>query len=168
MIQLRHLKEKDIPLMLEWMHDPEINQYFRFDGAEMSQEKARCYIADSFSAAARHYAVCNDQDEYLGTVSLEEIDLQNKRAMYAISMRACAHGSGAAQEATNAILHIAFDELDLNRVYLNVLADNTRACRFYEKFGFRYEGCFHHHLIIRGQVHDWNWYAMLKEDFNGK
>ena len=28
---LRTLEEKDALLMLEWMHDPSINRFFRFD-----------------------------------------------------------------------------------------------------------------------------------------
>ena len=47
MIRLRRLEEKDIPGMLEWMHDPEVNRWFRFDAASMTQERAERFIADS-------------------------------------------------------------------------------------------------------------------------
>ena len=86
--------------------------------------------------------------------------------MYAISLRACAQGSGAALYATQEILRIAFIEMDLERVFLNVLADNARARKFYEKAGFRYEGCFRHHLKLRDGWHDWAWYALLKEEYH--
>lgn len=164
-IHLRRLEEKDIPGMLEWMHDPEINRWFRFDAASMTEERARAFISSSFSDSARHYAVADDSDMYLGTISLEEIDPENGHALYAVSMRACAKGSGAALAATRLLLETAFTDLGLERVYLNVLADNERAKRFYEKAGFRYEGKFRKHLKLRGEWHDWDWYAILKEDF---
>ena len=63
------------------------------------------------------------------------------------------------------LLEIAFHELDLERVYLNVLSDNGRAKRFYEKAGFRYEGRFRKHLKLRGEWRDWDWYSILKEEF---
>lgn len=66
----------------------------------------------------------DENDEYLGTVSLKCIDTTAGTAEYAISMRSCAHGSGAAADGTREILKVAFDKLHLNGVYLNVLADN--------------------------------------------
>lgn len=163
--RLRRLQEKDIPGMLEWIHDPEINRWFRFDAESMTEERAKAFISGSFSEKNRHYAITDDSDNYLGTISLEEIDTENKNALFAISMRACAKGSGAAMAGTCLLLETAFGELGLERVYLNVLSDNIRAKRFYEKAGFHYEGCFRKHLKVRGTWHDWDWYSILKEEF---
>ncbi len=167
-IRLRKLSDKDIPGMMEWMHDPEINRWFRFDAEIMTEERAKEFIAGSFTGKNRHYAIVDESDEYLGTISLEEIDEENKHALYAISTRKCAWGSGAAFTATRMLLDIAFHELKLERVYLNVLADNIRAKRFYEKAGFRYEGCFHKHLKLRGKWQDWDWYAILRDDYDDR
>lgn len=165
MIRLRRLEEKDIPGMLEWMHEPEINRWFRFDAASMTEERAGKFIAGSFSDTNRHYAIADDDDNYLGTISLEDIDRENAHALYAVSLRADARGQGIALSATKMLLEIAFRELDLERVYLNVLSDNERAKRFYEKAGFRYEGRFRKHLKLRGEWRDWDWYSILKEEF---
>ena len=64
------------------------------------------------------------------------------------------------------MLRIAFEEMGLERVYLNVLSDNDRARHMYEKAGFRYEGCFRRHLKLRGEWRDWAWYAVLKDEWN--
>ena len=165
MIRLRRLEEKDIPGMLEWMHDPEINRWFRFDAASMTEERAKKFIAGSFTETNRHYAIADDDDNYLGTISLEDIDRGNGHALYAVSLRAEALGHDIALPATKMLLDIAFRELDLERVYLNVLSDNGRAKRFYEKAGFHYEGCFRKHLKLRGEWRDWDWYSILKEEF---
>ena len=165
MIRLRRLEEKDIPGMLEWMHDPEINRWFRFDAASMTEERVKKFIAGSFTETNRHYAIADDDDNYLGTISLEDIDRENANALYAVSLRADAWGKDIAYTATKMLLDIAFRELDLERVYLNVLSDNGRAKRFYEKAGFRYEGRFRKHLKLRGEWRDWDWYSILKEEF---
>lgn len=151
--------------MLEWMHDPEINRWFRFDAASVTEERARNFIAGSFTETSRHYAIANDDDNYLGTISLEDIDRENAHALYAVSLRPEARGHDIALTATKMLLEIAFRELDLERVYLNVLSDNGRAKRFYEKAGFRYEGRFRKHLKLRGEWRDWDWYSILKEEF---
>ena len=164
-VRLRRLEEKDIPGMLEWMHDPECNRWFRFDAASMDEVKAKAFILSSFNETDRHYAVTDDTDEYLGTISLEEIDRENGHAMYAVSMRSALRGTGAALDATNRLLEIAFDELGLERVFLNVISANERAKKFYEKAGFRYEGRFRKHLCLRGEWQDWDWFGILKEEF---
>ena len=165
MIRLRRLEEKDIPGMLEWMHDPEINRWFRFDAASMTEERVRQFIAGSFTETNRHYAIADDGDQYLGTISLEDIDRENAHALYAVSLRSEAQGHDIALTATKLLLEIAFRELELERVYLNVLSDNKRAKYFYEKAGFHFEGCFRKHLKLRDEWHDWDWYSILKEEF---
>ena len=151
--------------MLEWMHDPEINRWFRFDAASMTEERVRQFIAGSFTETNRHYAIADEGDQYLGTISLEDIDRENAHALYAVSLRSVAQGHDIALTATKLLLEIAFRELELERVYLNVLSDNKRAKYFYEKAGFHFEGCFRKHLKLRDEWHDWDWYSILKEEF---
>lgn len=163
--RLRPLEEKDAAGMLEWMTDPAIARFFRFDAASMTLNRCNAFIAGAGEQEnCRHYAIVNELDEYLGTISLKEID--NGSAEYAISTRSCAHGTGAAMVATRQILRIAFENLGLNRVYLNVLAENGRANAFYRKAGFRYTHTEENALEIRGKMKDLNWYEIGKEDYD--
>ena len=162
MIRLRNLQKKDAEFMLEWMHDKELQKCFRKKMADVTPEEAMAFCTAGNTeeqirdGANLHYAIVNEQDEYLGTISLKNIDLVNKNAEYAISTRRCAHGTGAAAEATGLLLEKGFNRLGLHRIYLNVLKDNTRAIRFYEKCGFTYEG----------EYKTLKWYSMLKTDFD--
>lgn len=101
--------------------------------------------------------------EYLGTISLKNIDLKNKNAEYAISTRKKARGTGANQKATESLLKYGFDKLQLHRIYLNVLSSNKRAISFYKKCGFIYEGKFKDHLFIDDRYQDLEWYAICKK-----
>lgn len=161
-ICLRLLEEKDAAGMLEWMTDPEITCFFRFDASEVTRETCCDFISEANrEPACRHYAIANEAGEYLGTISLKHIGCGE--AEYAISTRRCAHGTGAAMEATRRILDIAFGELGLERVYLNVLADNGRANAFYRKAGFRFTHMEKGALRIRGMERDLNWYEIKRE-----
>lgn len=158
---LRPLEEKDAGGMLEWMTDPEIVCFFRFDASAVTPESCRSFIsAANRQADCRHYAIADETDAYLGTISLKSITETD--AEYAISTRSCAHGSGAAMAATKEILKIAFQELGLKRVYLNVLADNGRANAFYRKAGFRFVRTEENAVTIRGEEKDLNWYEIQK------
>lgn len=163
--RLRPLEEKDAAGMLEWMTDPAIARFFRFDAASMTLDRCKAFIAGAGEQAdCRHFAIVGDDDKYLGTISLKEI--RNGSAEYAISTRACAHGTGAALAATRQILAVAFVELGLDRVYLNVLADNGRANAFYRKAGFRFTHQEENALTIRGESKDLNWYEIEREHYD--
>lgn len=159
---LRSLRIEDAPLMLEWMKDPTIACFFQFDAASMTVEKCKAFIYSTFlDHKNRNYAIADENDEYLGTISLKNIE--NGRAEYAISTRKCAHGTGAALCATREILRIAFEELGLDTVYLNVLADNCRANAFYRKAGFKHVEFEENSLVLRGEKKSVNWFEITNE-----
>ena len=62
--------------------------------------------------------------------------------------------------ATRQILDIAFRERKLNRVYLNVLAENGRANSFYRKAGFWFVRREEAAVTICGEKKDLNWYEI--------
>lgn len=168
-MRLRGLKEKDVNGMLEWMLDPEIQKYFRVDMTDKKEIDALEFINSASIGIGEgqsiHYAITDETDEYLGTISLKDIDLTARNAEYAISLRKKAQGKGIATEATDKILRLAFYEFKLERVYLNVLSENERAIRLYEKCGFVYEGEFRKHLFLKGEFKTLRWYSILKEEY---
>lgn len=166
---LRRLQEKDANGMLEWMHDPEIQKSFQAPMGEKTLEDVRNFIQSASIAwedgKSVHYAIADETDEYMGTISLKELDMHVGKAEYAISLRKNAQGKGIATQATMELLRLAFEEHGLKRVYLNVLADNERAIQLYEKCGFRYEGEFRKHLLLRNEYRNLKWYAVLEEEY---
>ena len=160
-VQLRPLKSKDAPFMLEWMTDPEITRFFRFDASKISLESCLDYISRAQADPDTvHFAIVDEADEYLGTISLKDIDRDKGCAEYAISTRKSAHGTGAAMQATRQILEYAFETLELERVYLNVLTENGRANAFYRKAGFRFVREEPAALELRGEKKALNLYEI--------
>ena len=112
-----------------------------------------------------HFAIVDEKDEYLGTVSLKSIDLDNMTAEYAIAVRKKARGRGVATAATFDVLKKAFSDYGLNRVYLNVFSDNEPAIKLYERCGFKFEGEFREHLRKGDKFLNWKWYGILAKEF---
>jgi diamine N-acetyltransferase len=166
-MQLRALAKKDIPGMLEWMHDSRINQYFRFDAAAMDENAAARFIEAVHAGDKEnlHLACVDENDVYLGTVSLKNINAKHLTAEYAVSFRFIAHGTGAARYATQEILRVAFTEKGLYKIYLDVLEENGHACRFYEKQGFQKEGLLRRHISIDGKRRNLCLYGILKNEW---
>lgn len=134
---LRKLKLADAPRMLEWQHDEVVMQYLQFDGTHMTLADAQKFIESAQDCSRNlHLAVTSDDDKYYGTISLKNIDKARGDAEYAIALHPDSWGGGTFVSLK--LLHMAFVDLGLKRVYLNVLEDNRRAVRLYEKLGFRY------------------------------
>lgn len=169
-MKLRRLEIKDAKYMLEWMHDDSVNKYFRFNAKKNTIDTVIEFISASIEDIQNyHFAVVDDNDEYMGTVSLKNIDNDAMNAEYAIVLRACAQGKGLGKYATESILKFAFVNLKLNRVYLNVLSDNVNAIRMYEKTGFIYEGEFKNHIMINKKLKSLKWYRMMRNEYeNGQ
>lgn len=161
-MRLRPLEKKDAEGILEWMKNPDINCYYRFNPEEVTKESVIKFIENSMTEENKHFAIVNELDEYLGTISLKNIDLTNKSSEYSIGLRESAIGTGAAAFASKELFRIAFKELELNKVYLNVLSDNQRAIRFYNKIGFEFEGEFKEHFNIRGEFRNIKWYGIRR------
>lgn len=165
---LRKLLEKDIENMLEWMKDKSITCNFKTDFSGVDIERVRHFIENSYSEKEQHFAVVDEQDEYLGTISLKNISQTDRNAEYAIVMRKGAQGTGVAEQATKELLEYAFQILGLRKVYLNVLEDNFHAIAFYEKLGFVKEGTFVGQYFIGGRYHNLCWYAVYHSDLKVK
>ena len=165
---LRSLRIDDLPGMLGWMHDPEVAGKFQNDFMSMGERDASEFIRTSWEdRSSIHLAIASpENDEYLGTVSLKNADYVDLCAEYAIATASRAHGTGVALKATEEILHLAFNSLGLNRIYLNVRADNKRALAFYDKVGFVREGLARQAIKDnRGKFVDLIWLSMLASEF---
>lgn len=164
-MKLRKLELKDAEYMLEWMHAKNVVNMLAQNFENKTLEDCRQFIenANKDESKCLHRAICNEEDEYLGTVSLKHINMQDRNAEYAISMREKAMGTGASLYGTKKILKYAFHELHLEKVYLNVITENIRAKKFYAKVGFQYEGTAKKHIMIQGKLCDLEWYAFYRD-----
>lgn len=168
-IKLRKLEEHDIKGMLEWINDPDIQKSFSDKMEKVTEADAREFIEaankDWHENCNLHLAVSGKSGEYLGTISLKNINMKAANAEFAISLRKRAQGKNIGYLATRELLKIAFEEMRLERVYLNVLSQNEKAIRLYERIGFVYEGEFLKHVYLRGQYMNLKWYRMLREEY---
>ncbi len=134
-MKIRKLEIKDAKYMLEWMHDKDVVQDLRADFNSKTIDDCRKFIdVSSEDVDNLHLAITNDEDEYMGTVSLKNINSDS--AEFGITIRRVAMGKGYSIFAMKEIFQIGFYELGLNMIYWCVSPSNIRACRFYDKNGF--------------------------------
>ena len=136
-MKLRELKSKDAFRMLEWMHDPIIVENLHVDFLKKNIDDCFKFINNS-NNNNMHYAIVDNNDIYMGTVSLKHIT--NINAEFAIVLHRDAIGKGYSIWSMNKILEIGFCYYKLQEIYWCVDKDNVRALRFYDKNGFALNG----------------------------
>lgn len=130
--KLRALEIKDAPLMLEWMHDVDVVENLQNNFAVKTLEDCVNFIKMAENDThSLHLAIVNSANEYLGTVSLKNIE--EKTAEFAITIRKSSMGSGCSAYAMREIIEKGFQELGLKEIYWCVSDENRRAVRFYDK-----------------------------------
>ena len=163
-ITIRDFEEKDIENKVKWINNPENNQYLHYD-IPLSVEKTREWYK-SKNNEKRLDLLIEYNEKPVGLIGLVSIDKANSKAEFYISMGEVAFkGKGIATRATKMLLNYAFDQLQLNKVYLNVDEENSIACRLYEKVGFVCEGIFIKDMLRKGRFINRKRYAILKEKF---
>lgn len=73
--------------------------------------------------------------------------------------------SRAASEAFYLIMRRVFDELGYRRLEWKCDDRNQPSKRAAERLGFRYEGLFRQHMIVKGRNRDTAWYAIIDRDW---
>jgi RimJ/RimL family protein N-acetyltransferase len=77
-------------------------------------------------------------------------------------------GKGYGSEALALLLAIAFDDVNLQRVYLHVFATNQPAICLYEKQGFVQEGILRKAAYINGEYLDVIVMGILRSEYAGR
>ena len=135
---LRRLELRDAPYMLEWMHDPNVVGYLQGDFIAKTMEDCYAFIRFSWDDKENmHLAIENNMGEYMGTVSLKNIDRNVHSAEFAIAIRRCAMGTGLSKKAMQETMYIGFKTLGLTNIYWCVSPKNKRAVCFYSKNGYK-------------------------------
>lgn len=168
-MRIRRLKMKDATYMHEWMHDTEIVKDMHSDFLSKTLDDCKQFIATSARKKENvHLAIVNDEDEYMGTISLKNIDLRYKNAEFGIAVRKKAMGASYSWYGMISILKYAFEKLKLSCVYWCVSKNNSRAIRFYEKHGFLTILKLPSSIMNRYNTNNLSWYLISSDEYFAK
>ena len=140
-VVLRKFEESDISQKVEWINNPENNQFLHYD-LPLEIEKTTNWFKNK-DDSKRVDCVIEYKGIPVGLIGLLQIDRVNQKAEYYITIgeHDFKH-KGIATKATKAIIEYAFEIQKLHKVYLTVDAKNENAIQLYEKAGFKREGYF--------------------------
>ena len=165
-VQLGPLERKHLSENVKWLNDPEVTKYLRFFEPIDIEGEQRWYEDLLKDNSRKVYAIKIVDGEYIGNLQLSNINLHDRKAELGILIgEKNLWGKGYGTEAVQLALRLAFEGLNLNRVYLKTLTSNKRARRCYEKAGFKEEGILRQDGFCKGRYVDRVMYSILAEEY---
>ena len=139
-LRLRPIEAGDTDNILKWRNSPAVyNNLYTRD--ELTREQHLDWLKTRVETGLCRQYIIEVENLPVGTVFIKNIDRQSQKGEFGIFIgEKQARGKGYASVATQKILETAFSELELNRVYLTVFADNIPGIKAYLKAGFLAEG----------------------------
>jgi RimJ/RimL family protein N-acetyltransferase len=169
LVRLGPLRREDIPTYTRWFQDYEVQRFIApgvlvpyGDDAETAWFESVVKDTENYHFGIRTLA----DDRLIGNCSLFAIELKNRSATLGIVIgEKDFWNRGYGSDATRVILSFGFQELNLNRIQLEVYDYNVRAIRAYEKAGFVREGIRRQALFREGEYHDIHLMAILRDEW---
>ena len=167
-VAIRKFARGDIPQKVEWINNPENNQFLHYD-IPLEVEKTQKWFDNNIGRTDRYDAVIEADGVPCGTIGLLSIDKKNSKAEFYIAMgETSLKGKGISTQATKLILDYGFKTLGLNRIYLYTETENISAQRLFEKVGFVREGCIRADIVSHGKFVDRYIYGIVRSDYIGE
>ncbi len=166
-IALRAIEQQDLPDYVEWLNDPKVLEYFgSYSPLSLAQEE-KWYeemLQDrSFSAFAIEF-----EGQHIGGAGLSEIDGRNASAEIGLFIgKPELWGQGLGFDVMQTLLRFGFEQMNLNRIFLQVFAGNERAIHLYEKLDFQHEGRWRQAQFRHDRYHDLIWMSVLRDEWPG-
>jgi len=146
LVRLRPQDPGDLDRYLVWLNDPEVTQFLA--GAVRygvtREEEIEWLSRASQRTRPPEIALAIDtlaKGRHIGSIGLHGVSAADRKASLGIVIgeKDC-WSRGYGTDAIRTLLRFAFDEMNLNRVWLEVHADNARGIACYRKCGFVEEG----------------------------
>lgn len=165
-IIIRKIGKSDTQSIIKWRNTPEVQCNFIYQEKLEKEEHERWMEHRVATGEVVQFIIVDDEIGDVGSVYLRDIDMKNKKAEFGIFIgEEIARGKGIGTKAAKLILDYAFTEMNLNKVFLRVFANNLGAIRSYEKVGFQSEGIFREDVIVRGCPKDVLFMGILKREW---
>lgn len=135
-LELRELSLNDTDKIVRWRNQDFVLENF-IDKRLITKESHINYYHSRIETGVvkQFIIVCDEID--VGTTFLRDIDYESKVAEFGIFIGEKDYLSkGVGSKAAKLIVEFGFEKLNLDRIFLRVLANNTRAQKSYEKVGF--------------------------------
>jgi len=167
-VRLRPIAVDDSERFVAWRNSESVRSNFIFR-ADLSVTDQQRWVTEQVDTGkvAQFIIEVGGERMPVGSTFIRDIDRVHRRGEFGIFIGDEAmRGKGVGTEAAKLIIEHGFRALDLNKIFLRVLAHNVGAARSYENAGFVREGYLRQDVILDGRPTDVILMAVLREDWD--
>ncbi len=172
LVNLRAPEMTDLDRNATWVNDREVTRFlaFRYQMSLAAEEAWLRELASKPTSYERVFFAIETKDGvHIGNTNLFEVKPEDRKAKLGIMIGDTSYWSkGYGSDALMTLLRFAFEEMNLNRVELDVFDFNERALASYRKCGFVEEGRRRQALFKAGAYHDVVLMGVLREDWRAE
>ena len=164
-VRLRPLTEDDRDRVLAWRNTPEVSAYMYTDDIIAPEAHAKWFAA-ALTDLRRRYWIIEMDGAPVGLANLYDIDPISRRASWAFYLGdPSVRGKSIGAMVELLVLDTVFGEMDLCKLWCEVLETNAGVVRLHQKFGFRQEALLRRHIRKHGEAHDVVGLGLLAEEW---
>ncbi|BBE30378.1 N-acetyltransferase [Tepiditoga spiralis] len=168
-IRLRAYKREELKLVMEFINDEDVTKFlrpgvpfpFRYEDEIKFYESLNPMSTSSYSFAIELL----ETEKYIGGCGINEIDWKNSVATVGIFLGKPYWNKGYGTEALKILVDFIFNEMNINKVKLNVYSFNERAIKSYKKVGFVVEGRLRQEIFKEGKYYDEIIMGILRSEY---
>lgn len=138
-MKVRRLQERDLPIRVEWMNNPRVYSSMHYDIPILLDNTIR-WFEKNVGNENRVDLVFEESDEVVAMGGLTNINHEINKAELYIFVNPNSQRAGIGTHATKLLCKYGFEQMGLNKIFLETNEDNYAARRVYEKCGFSLEG----------------------------
>jgi RimJ/RimL family protein N-acetyltransferase len=170
-LTLRPFRATDLDDALAYLSLPEVVRYLYWevrDRDEVRELLARRSTQDRLEREGDRLLLAVERAEdsrTIGEVTLLWASEAHRQGEFGFVFHPDVHGRGYATEAAARVLDLAFDELDLHRVYGRTDGHNDASAALMRRLGMRQEAHFRQNEIFKGAWGDERVFAILADEW---
>lgn len=165
---IRPSQWEDLGTFFHWEQKPEVTEFFSIRDGQTMEDVVRKYVSDDNNPSAKQFTILLKTEEStkpIGRIVLGDIEEGWKGEIWRIYIADTnLRGNGYGREAMEAIMAYCFDQLKLERLYLDHYTGNP-ASYLYLSLGFKYEGVLRKNCRKNGVLYDVHLMSMLKDEY---
>lgn len=147
-LELKQIAISDAGKIAKWKSDPDLSVSIMSSSASISENEAQDWIKKNTSDPNQRLNGIYNSKTLVGITRLMFIDFETKIAEFGIYIGDTEYqGMGIGSKALQLTINQAFEQLNLQKIFLKVNETNTPAIRLYKKFNFHAEGTLKEHYF---------------------